>query len=173
MWLTYAKQVLATLPTNRGVMIVPCGANSTGFSDNRWNPGDDLYEDAVTRVLAALGSGGTNTMHSICWHQGEKDRLVTQNYYATRLDAMIAAMRSAFSSPNLPFICGGTLVGGSQTSANVTNALIDTPNRVNYTGYAPATDLVSGGDNLHFDAASLRTFGGRYFTAYGEALLNT
>ena len=68
---------------------------------------------------------------------------------------------------------GGLLVGGVDTNPNITAALIDTPNRDKHTAYVSSTGLTDGGDNLHFSAASLRTFGQRYYDAIPSANANT
>lgn len=173
MGLTFAKAYLATLPSNRGVLLVPCAKGGTGFSTNDWNPGDSLYEDALARINAAVASGHNNVLKGILWHQGESDSASSQGAYAAALDVMIADLRNrATGAVVAPFICGGTLVGGSQTAAGVTAALLDTPNRNQYTAYVAPTGLTSGGDNLHFSAASLRTLGGWYYTAMATAMAN-
>lgn len=173
MGLTFAKNYLANVSSDRGILLVPCASPGTGFSDGNWNPGDGLYESALSRTNAAVASNPNNVLKGILWHQGEKDRAWTQGQYAAALDAMVADFRiRATGAARVPFICGGTLVGGVQTAPGVSAALLDTPNRQRYSAYASSVGLTDGGDNLHFNATSLRAFGGRYYAAVQSALNN-
>jgi len=171
--MTFAKEYLGELQSDRQILLVPCGANDTGFSNNHWNPGDTTYEAAVTRTNAALASHSGNVLRAILWHQGERDYLWTQSQYETAIDAMLADFRSRVTgAQTAPFICGETLIGGTFTTAAITAALAGTPNREDYAAYVASTGLVSNGDNIHFDAASLRTLGERYYDALGDARNN-
>ena len=71
-----------------------------------------------------------------------------------------------------PFIVGGMVpawVAGDANRQTVQAALADTPNRVSGTAFVESSGLVPQADGIHFDAASLRILGSRYFTAL-EAL---
>lgn len=152
--------------TGRAVLLAPCAVPSTGFSTNDWNPGNTLYEAVLARVntlMAQLPAG--STLASIIWHQGEADSAYTQLQYSTHIDAMIADMRSRMTgAATTPFICGGMLPGGNSTAASVTASLIAVPDRNANCYYSTANGLTSaGGDNVHFDIASARLMGHRYF----------
>jgi len=165
--MTFAKDYVADMATGRQVLLVPCAANNTGFISNDWNPGNIVYEDAITRINAALAAHPGNVFRGALWHQGERDYTLTQTQYATALDAMIDNYRSRIAGANtMPFVCGETLVGGDFTSAAVTAALADTPNRKAYCGYVSSSGLTGEADNVHFTTDSLRTLGGRYYDEY-------
>lgn len=174
MGLTVGKNQLNVIGTQRDILLVPVAKNNTGFNSTDWNPGNVLYEAALARVNAAMASRANNKLTAILWHQGERDSTSTQTVYATALDAMISDIRSRMTGASAaPFVCGQTLIGGTQTSTAITAALTDTPNRESFTAFVSSTGLTSGGDNLHFSATSLRTLGDRYFNAINDAKANT
>jgi hypothetical protein len=86
------------------------------------------------------------------------------------LHRLIARMRLDFKSPNLPFIVGqlGQFEERPRDEARqlVDSVLRSLPDRVPHTGFASSDGLRHGGDEIHFDSASLREFGHRYFAAY-------
>jgi hypothetical protein len=173
MGLSFAKAYRAAglLGARRKILLVPTAKGGTGF-DAQWGSGLPSDVATITRVNAAMATNSGNQLKGILWHQGETDNGKTESAYAALLDALISRWRAGMTGATsaTPFVCGGLLVGGSFTGTGVSAALAATPARVANTGYAPSTSLVSGGDNLHFSAASQRTFGGRYFTAWQSAL---
>lgn len=199
--LTFAKMYKAQgyLAPGRQILLVPCGQGSTGFISDDWNEGDDNYDDAITRTLAALEAGdGTNYLKGILWHQGERDAGDAPNAanHATALLAMIDAMRSDLGSSTIPFIAGGlvpALVDAPVAEYDTVNANIEAiVSARTYTGYAdPAspTELTvegtASGSNNHYSSYSMRGsshdfddyttlgFAGRYWVAYLAALENT
>lgn len=173
--LTFAKAYKADgrLTGSRKVLLVPVARGGQAIS--YWAPGGAADLAVIASVNAAMAAGtGTNVLKGILWHQGESDSGRSTASYAADLDALIAHWRTEFdgASASTPFVTGGLLPGGSATDANIVAALQQTPDRLAYTDFASATSLVSGGDNLHFNAASLRTLGGRYFPAWEAAETN-
>lgn len=161
--LTNAKKLLATINSDEALVILPCGFGNTGFSGNNWNPGNTLYEDMISRIIAFLQLYPNSQIIIWDWHQGEFDDLQTQSYYTTHIQAMVADARSRISAlASVPFIVGGTLIGGNQTVASISSALANVPATITNASYTTPVNLVSGGDNLHYSAASYRTFGARY-----------
>lgn len=182
--LAFSREMLKILPINRTIILVPCGVGGTGFSGNRWNPGNDLYNTTITRVQTALALGTPTNNRILCylWHQGEADTgsggtgsAMTQNDYATALDNMINSMRTTLGLA--PFLAGDfvqTWASGVPASTPIRAAINDLINRIDYTGVANTDSL--GGDGttgvIHFSAASQRILGVRYYTAYSSALTN-
>lgn len=160
----------------RRPLLVPCAYGGTGFSGSRWNPGNDLYADAITRTNAAIASKPGNSLKGVLWHQGETDALagVSEPSYAAFLDAMIIAMRSALTGGSaVPIVVGGMVpawVGTNPARVAVQTAIRDTPFRLSKVWYAdpvePSELTGAAGDIIHYSAASLRSFGGRYFDAW-------
>lgn len=195
--LTFAKKYKQAgfLAGNRKILIIPCGKGSTGFGSGDWNKGDTLYEDAITRTLAALATGSdTNILKAILWHQGENDSQAA--YYLAHEAAllqMIDDMRTDLNAPDVPFIAGGMLPSHFQYNPykeTVEAGIANIVNNRTYTGYAdPNIPTVLTGKNAtseHYSGRSVRGYptqdftdletiglAGRYWTAYLSALSNT
>lgn len=185
--LAYAKALLATLPSDEGVLLVPCAQGATYVmdapplsSDVTWSPtpsggsaGNAPLIDAVDRTNRMLALG--HELHSILWCQGENEAArptMAEATYAGYLDAVVNYLRTEITgATNTPFIAveiGPFLDGGSfPNAANVNAAINDLPNRLSNCAVVDTSDLTSGGDNVHYDAASARTIGARCWTAYG------
>ncbi|NDR55546.1 sialate O-acetylesterase [Aliiruegeria sabulilitoris] len=157
------------------LVFLPAAKGGTGFSSGEWAVGGMLYADLVARANALFADNPTFRMGGILWHQGEAD----SGYASLQddLDAMIDGLRSEISAADgtTPFILGELAPDFINASANnnaVNEVIADMPNRHFYTAVASSrapsllTDL---GDNLHFDAASLRLLGSRYFDALSVA----
>ena len=71
--LTFSKLLKDYLNTEKNIILVPCGYGGTGFKQNNWNKGDDLYSDAVYRVKYVLENYPDSEFSTILWHQGESD----------------------------------------------------------------------------------------------------
>ncbi|MDW3181221.1 sialate O-acetylesterase [Roseobacter sp.] len=157
------------------LVLVPAARGGSGFQNNRWNPGNDLFQDAVDRSNALMAAHPDFLFRGILWHQGETDAETAGDAgaHAAAQDAMIAALRSgiAAADDSTPFVLGGLAppwVAGNSNRQTVQAGIEDTPNRVAYSSYADSTGL-SVFDGIHFDAASMRTLGARYATALANA----
>jgi hypothetical protein len=160
------------------LVLIPAAWGGTGFHDNRWNPGDDLFEDAVGRSNAVMAANPDFLFQGILWHQGESDAGTSSaaTAHASALDAMIAAMRGAIAAAddNTPFVLGGLVPSWvvADTNRQTVQAGIEaTPNRVAHTAYASSSGLITP-DGIHFDAASMRSLGARYVEALNVATQN-
>lgn len=175
--LTFAKLYKSNkLITGRKVIIIPCGQGDTGFRKQRWNKGDDLYEDAVLRTNYILKYHPNSKIAAILWHQGEAD--LNYSPYQSALDAMIVNLRKDIRSPSgevIPFVLGGMVpywVDKDQSRKLLNNIIKNTPGRVPRCGFAdpalpflitkPNNDL----DDTHFDASGQREMGKRYYAAW-------
>lgn len=161
------------------LVLVPAALGGTGFSDNRWNPGDDLYADAVARVNALMAVRPEFSFRGILWHQGEADSFTAADAAAHQgaLEAMIAAMRTdiAAAGPQTPFVAGGmvpALVAASADRQRVQANLESLGSRVAHTAHAASTGLSAIADGVHFNAAAMRVLGSRYLAGLAEAALN-
>ncbi|MFB6457192.1 sialate O-acetylesterase [Chitinophaga sp. Hz27] len=154
------------------VGLVPCADG--GSSIDEWAVDGPLFENAVTQARLAQRS---STLAGILWHQGESDSLPgAAERYKDKLAVVIAALRQALNVPEIPLILGGLgdyLVTGMYSKAfsayNVINDqlwkyALSQPNCY----FATAAELSSNADKIHFDAASLRRFGIRYFEAFSK-----
>ncbi|MEM1159484.1 MAG: sialate O-acetylesterase [Pseudomonadota bacterium] len=163
--ISFAEAALAARPTAT-IILIPLADGGTGFSDNRWNPGDDLYADAVARCNAAMAALPGAVFAGFLWHQGEKD--VGFSGYQAALDTMIASLRADVTAagPTTPFILGQLVPGWVSGNAGreATQAILtDTPLRVARTGVVMTESLTAAGNDIHFAAPDLRALGGRYW----------
>ena len=172
--LTFAKEYVQDYP-NREVLLIPCGYGGTGFVDNRWNKGDDLYNDAIDRVNFILENYSGSQIKVILWHQGEQDAIHDNNNYQLSLDRFINDIRLDIYSDSVPFILGGMVPYWVESDMNrmfFQNTISETPSRVFNTGYAdPCIPFVilkddNNYDEIHYDAAGQRELGRRYYKEY-------
>lgn len=154
----------------RNVGMIPCADGGTAMAE--WLPGQLLYDHALLQTKLAQR---TSRLKAILWHQGESDSHdpALVETYAQRFLTMIAELRREVG--DVPVILGQLHPG---IVAQVPGAQIDRMNSIfaqiarQLPGCAVAktTDLTLKPDNLHFDAASCRELGKRYFQAYLQAL---
>ena len=155
------------------VGLIPCAVG--GSPIDAWKPGafyagtkSHPWDDAMQRAQLALKSG---TLKGILWHQGESDssdKLAPG--YEAKLHDLIARMRKELAAPEVPFIVGqmGKFAEAPWNDARVQvdRAHQELPKKVKHTAYVSAEGLKHRGDKLHFDSASCREFGKRYFDAF-------
>lgn len=151
--------------TDAQVVLIPSAKGGSGFSGNEWNPGDTQYNHVIVATNALMAANPTWLFKGILWHQGESDK--TNTDFANEFYLMIQSMRKGITTATqeTPLILGQLLIGGTGTTALNSGVLTDTPVYNYRTALVSSVGLVSS-DNLHFDAASLRTFGSRYEDSY-------
>lgn len=171
----FANDLIAAYP-NAQIIFIPCAEGGTSFSRDDWNVGDALYEQMIARVNSFFRLYPEAVLGGILWHQGESDGAdAAQAAYEAAFDAMIADARARIiaATPTTPLVVGNLLPAYVSSNADVeavNDIITDTPNRIGNCALAVATSLTDVGDTLHFDAASLRTLGARYFTAWQTAV---
>ncbi len=160
---------------NPGITVGLIPSAVGGSPIDAWKPGafykatnSHPWDDAMQRAHLALKSG---TLAGILWHQGESDsndKLAPG--YEAKLHDLIARMRKELGAPEVPFIVGqmGKFAEAPWNDARVQvdKAHQDLPGKVKRTAYVSAEGLKHRGDKLHFDSASCREFGKRYFEAF-------
>lgn len=164
-FLSFAKRRLETNPNLESVLFVNRGVGGTGFSDNRWNEDDDLYDLAVNELNQAKIDYPNYTFKGILWHQGETDALAewTQAQYETALGNMVTAMRADVG--DVPFILG--TMSHAWIDLDSARQGVDNAHR-NHSAYitdsylVDLSDLPASPDDIHFSNASYRTMGIRY-----------
>jgi Carbohydrate esterase, sialic acid-specific acetylesterase len=188
--MSFARNYLKTLPANRSVLLVPTAFAGTGFSDARWNPGNDLFESAVQRTNSALAADATgNCLAAILWNQGETDvlRNMSAASYQAALDTMITTLRvrlrAGSGADTAPFVLGGfspdwLALKPTPSPQPIVDVINATPSRLRYTAVVSTSGLTSnvtqGLDGaIHIDAASHRVYGKRFFDALAQAAANS
>lgn len=157
------------------VGLVPCAVG--GSPIRSWEPGGyheqtktHPWDDMLPRAKRALEKG---TLKVILWHQGESDSNLTDApKYEARLHELIARFRRELNAAEVPFIAGQMGIfeerPWSEAKKQVDQVHQELPKHVERTAFASAEGLKHKGDNVHFDAASLREFGHRYFKAFEQ-----
>ena len=171
--LTFAKNLKNILNDEKDIVIVPCGFGGTGFIDNRWNKGNDLYQDAIVRVDTIIKMNPGSELVAILWHQGEKD--VKNINYKKNLDDFIVNIRTDLNADSIPLILGGMVpfwVNQNLSRKAVQDIIMSSTLRHINVGYAdPMIPFVIQKENnfideIHYDARGQRELGERYFEQY-------
>jgi len=171
----YKNEFLKTTDT---IIMVPCGFGGTGFSDNQWNPGDELYNDALSRVTYLLEQYPNSKLQAVLWHQGEND--VGQKNYENQLRTFMSSLRKDVNAPNVPIVLGGMVpfwVEKNTDRITLQNLIQEIANTTCATGYAdPYLPFIiekteNTSDTIHFDAQGQRILGIRYFEEYKQLIL--
>ena len=160
----------AIAEANPGVRIGLIPAAVGGSSIYTWRPGavheqtnTRPYDDAVSRVfrVMALYDG---ELKGIIWHQGESDRNHTAGYEDALVE-LIQRFRTAFQTPDLPFVAARLARYYTETEpgAVAVNEAIDrVQGRLENVAVIETSDLGHKGDGVHLDAVSSRELGKRY-----------
>lgn len=178
----FGRAYVETLPPQRDVLLVPTAHGGTALVNGPWFPGGYLFEDAVTRMEAALASGDAdgNCVAAVLWHQGESDAqsYVDEDTYRSAWTYMIDALRSRIpEAAQAPVILGEFaepwVENNEELVEPVLEAIRSIPDSVEFTAVADADDLsVNPDQEIHFDAAGQREFGQRYFDRLCHAIRN-
>lgn len=165
--MSFALELMRSPAVTR-IGLVPCAVGGTPL--NRWMPGGDLYVKAVSLATTALKGG---VLKGILWHQGEGDSGNPDDAasYGERFQRMICSLRSELSADSVPVVAGelGSFLRNRDEPRffeRVNRELKSLEEVLPAYACVDAKGLVDNGDNLHFDAASLREFGLRYAKAY-------
>jgi hypothetical protein len=169
----FGKNYLRVYP-NRKLAIIPMAIGNTGFSTNRWNPGNDLYNNAISQTNKFLTNFPGSKLVAVLCSMGERDHDngVPVNTQKASLLAMLDGLRSSITgATNVPFvICGHSpdWVPGDLLKELYNDMYAKLNRSRNYVGYASSLGLVGGGvgNEIHFNAASMRILGDRYFAAW-------
>lgn len=167
---SFARTMADACPGHE-IALVPCAVGGTRIA--RWQPGADLYTQAVARVRWALASGGT--LKGILWHQGESDakKQADVDAYEGRLRTLVVAIRRDVDAADVPFVAGELADARCARREDLQwDAISSITRRVlaEYTrcGCVSSRGLRLKDDKLHFDTESLRILGRRYAEKFLE-----
>lgn len=148
------------------VGLIPCAHGGTKIAE--WMPGEILFDHAVFMAKLAMR---TSELAGILWHQGCQDAVDPQDAAAhfDRTVQVLTAIRRELGAEHLPLLVGEL--------AEFTRPLLPQLDKINEgirrmpealprCALVRTEGLTSNRDGVHIDAASLRTFGLRYFTEY-------
>ena len=152
------------------VGLIPCADGRTSI--DQWCEGGLLFDHAC--YMAELASR-TSTIAGVLWHQGEAD-CPDDRYpvYQEKLEKVMEALRRKTGLNDVPFLLGalGDYLKDNQhkdifkNAGKINQAIKNVADKNEMMAYVPATGLTSNPDYLHFNAASLKEFGLRYYEEY-------
>lgn len=155
---------------NVDVGIIPCADGGTSL--DQWQVGGLLFDHAC--YMAELASR-TSTISAVLWHQGESD-CEDDKYplYEEKFAKIMNEFRKRLDLYDVPFLIGGLgdflpkceYWDHLENYTKVNEALESIAANNKMTGFVSAKGLMANPDNLHFDAASLREFGVRYYNEF-------
>ena len=157
---------------HKEIGLIPCADGGTSIS--QWQPGELLFDHAVLMTRLAMR---TSNFGGILWHQGESD-CNKENFplYKERAIRMITEIRRALDAENLPFIFGELAEDISDRwhlgdyPAQMNSIFREMQREIPNCRLVSSKGLSLKPDGIHFNSASLREFGNRYFNAYLELL---
>lgn len=150
--------------------LIPCAEG--GSSLGEWAADGVLFKNAVFQSKLAQKN---SQLDGILWHQGENDCFpALASSYIERFTVIMEALRDELQTPDIPLIIGGLgdyLPRGRygqyfEAYPLVNNALLQFASNTPNSFFVTAAGLSANPDGLHFDAASQRRFGIRYFEAF-------
>lgn len=166
---TFAAAWRIDHPDHR-IGLIPAAEGGSSLDD--WAVGGALFDHAIAQAKLAQRS---STIQGILWHQGENDCFPENAaVYQQKLAVIIDALRNQLDLPTTPLVVGalgdflphgmygryfGTYPLVNQALAAYAQAHPDCH-------YVSAQDLTANPDGLHFNAASLRLFGIRYYQTF-------
>ncbi|MCF3649485.1 sialate O-acetylesterase [Synoicihabitans lomoniglobus] len=169
---SFAEAYLRDHPgTVIGFIPTACG----GSPVSAWQPGiyfeatdSHPWDDAVGRLSIARKHG---TLKGVLWHQGESDsHPALAPAYQSALVDLIQRFHTDLTVGNVPIILGqiGRFEGKPWGEPNLTidrsiRAVAREQARV---GFVSAEGLTAKPDGIHFNTASLREFGRRYYVEF-------
>ena len=152
------------------VGLIPCADGGTCL--DQWMPGSVLFDHAC--AMAELASRAS-VIRGILWHQGEADcREHLYPQYEEKLTVILTALRERLGLTDVTVLLGGlgdflancTLADYLKNYPRVNAALQGTAAHLPHAAFVSAEGLTANPDNLHFNAASLREFGTRYYREF-------
>lgn len=157
--------------TGRKIGLIPCAQG--GSKIEQWQPGENLYDNAVFTAKLALR---TAKLGGIIWHQGESNcRNFVVNGYREKFLRTIEGLRRELDAAGLPFIigeiseCMGERWNLGEWTAPFNRCLHEIAAEIPLCAAVSQKGLtLRPEDGIHFDAPSCRELGKRYFEKYIE-----
>lgn len=169
--ITFSDEVYANEPDVREVALTLQADGGTGFSNDKWNPGDQLYNDSVAAINAGYALDTSYELDMINFSGGEKDDLYTQEQWTEAFIAFADAIRTDLTAASATTPIVLTEISSNE-SAEVLAAIQDMPNHVAYCAVTSVAGMTLLGDGIHWDAASTRIRGTRDYATLQQAKLN-
>ncbi len=149
------------------VGLIPCADGGTSMND--WAVGGLLYDNAIAQAKLAQR---TSILSGILWHQGEGDCATMEKVraYHDKFITFITAIRKGLNAGDVPLVIGEIGMIHPNDPSNCFHELNQEfhsfQEEIPNCAVASADGLTLYEDGLHFDSASQRKFGRRYFAEY-------
>lgn len=185
--LSFAREYIShgLLADGRKLLILRTPAGGTGFLDNRWRIGNDLYERMMGMTRDALSLNPENRLAALLWHQGEQDATLKASYdvHYNHLMTLLTSVRETFGAPDLPFIAGDFVHHWKNDHIEDCIPVVDAIRAVcrecGKGAFVETDGLLSNlqelkrnplgwDDPIHFSRCAVYELGKRYFKAYTE-----
>ena len=147
------------------VGLIPCADGGTKIE--QWQPGEVLFDHAVMMTRLAMR---TSNFGGIIWHQGESNcHDFDPVEYREMLLKTMNGIRRELGAENLPLVIGeisdkiGAEWNLSDNIPKMNTLLHSLAKELPMCDIVSVCDLPLKNDNLHFNSASLRILGKRYF----------
>ena len=183
--LSFAREYMQSgyLESERKILILRAAVGGTGFLNNRWRPGDDLYLRMTDMIRTALELNPANRLIALLWHQGETDvsfRATYETHYKN-LMTFVTNLRKEFNCEEMPFIAGDFVQQWKTIHIldclPVVSAIQAVCHDCGNGGFAETDGLLSnvqelhrsptgGEDTGHFSRNSVYELGKRYFKVF-------
>ena len=155
------------------VGLIPCADGGTAIHE--WQPGTPLFANAVAQCRLAQEYANAEIV-GILWHQGESDSTTKERAeaYHDQFMTMLSALKKEIGlSDDVPVLIGelgeyikdykeGKLAYFEDVNATLRQITEELP----VSAFVSARGLTCKYDGIHFNSASYREFGKRYFEAY-------
>lgn len=160
---------------DRQVGLIPCADGGTTVS--QWQPGTVLFDHCVMQAELA---GRSSVLKGILWHQGESDCTSDESLimYEERLCRVLCGIREQLGMQRLPIIIGELAYdiaenwSTNRRQLEFNRALPEIARKIGNCSIASSKNLALKPDGIHFNSASLREFGIRYFKEYLKIIEN-
>ena len=152
------------------VGLIPCADGGTKISE--WMPGELLFDHAVMMARLAMR---TSTLCGIICHHGESDCTDSDlPEYKNKFLIFAKELRRELGAENLPLIIGEISedispkwkLGDNPPKMNT--ILAELASEIPFCSLVSSHGLTLKNDGVHFDSASCRELGKRYFKKYSE-----
>lgn len=153
--------------------LIPCADGGTNI--DQWARGDVLFDHAVMMTKLAQR---TSRLSGILWHQGESDCRSDESVdaYYDKLMRFVTGIRDELGAQDIPFIFGelsdniGSEWGIVERVPTMNEVMRRAQRNIPNSALVSVKGLALKNDGIHFNSASYRELGVRYFDAYLDVL---
>jgi hypothetical protein len=174
----FAADFLAGRPRD-GIVFVPGAVGGTSFWNERWNPGEDLYENLVALTRRVLAGNPDWRLRAMLFQGFETDAKngMAAETFRVALDRFVRRVRADLQAAELPIVFGELppgFVDGYRERVAIRDEVRAAAERLPFTAVASSrSPSVCDDDGLHYSTAGLLAIGDRYAGALAAAEANS